>query len=85
MAILVELKPEVEARLQAEADEKGLPVSELAGRLIAEHAAAPPATTHEELYRCLMRPADECRALPSLDGRAADEIVGYDGNGLPYL
>ncbi len=24
-----------------------------------------------------------CAALPELDSRSADEIIGYDGNGLP--
>jgi len=25
-----------------------------------------------------------CRSLPNLDGRAADEILGYDDNGVPH-
>ena len=27
--------------------------------------------------------AQHCAGLPVLDGRTADEIVGYDTNGLP--
>lgn len=31
----------------------------------------------------LVRISKECAALPVLDGRAADEILGYDERGLP--
>ena len=64
MAILLELKPDVEARLQAEAEANGLPLADFAGRL--------------------MSLASECQALPLLDRRSADEIVGYDDDGLPH-
>lgn len=31
----------------------------------------------------LLRIGRECAALPVLDARAADEILGYDQNGIP--
>ena len=31
----------------------------------------------------LLEIADHCAALPVLDNRSADEILGYDENGLP--
>jgi antitoxin VapB len=31
----------------------------------------------------LLQIGQECAALPILDGRAAEEILGYDQNGLP--
>jgi hypothetical protein len=85
VAIVVGLKPEVEARLQAEADANGVPLAEFAGRVIAEHTAAGGFRTPEELERHLMSLVEECRRLPSLDGRSADEIIGYEHDGLPYL
>jgi hypothetical protein len=54
VAIVLELKPEVEAR------------------------------TPEELKSHLMSIAKEWHKLPSLGGRTADEIIGYDDDGLPY-
>lgn len=36
-----------------------------------------------ELVRALTEIADRCAALPELDDRTSDEIIGYDENGLP--
>jgi antitoxin VapB len=36
-----------------------------------------------ELARALREIAQRCAALPVLDDRTADEIIGYDENGLP--
>ena len=36
-----------------------------------------------ELVRALLEIADRCAALPILDDRSEDEILGYDGNGIP--
>jgi antitoxin VapB len=36
-----------------------------------------------ELARALKEIAARCAALPVLDARTADEILGYDENGLP--
>jgi antitoxin VapB len=88
MAILLELKPEIEARLQAEAHAKGLPVAELAGKLIEEHTisvqvVAAHKRTPEEMMRRLMEIAKQMHALPTLDTRTADEIIGYDEYGMP--
>jgi antitoxin VapB len=36
-----------------------------------------------ELAKALDEIARRCAALPVLDDRSADEILGYDENGLP--
>ena len=36
-----------------------------------------------ELARALEEIAKRCAALPALDGRTEDEILGYDENGIP--
>ena len=38
---------------------------------------------HADVARRLRRLADEVQALPVLDARQADDIVGYDERGLP--
>jgi antitoxin VapB len=36
-----------------------------------------------QLEKDLLRIAHQCAALPDLDTRTADEILGYDAEGLP--
>jgi antitoxin VapB len=36
-----------------------------------------------QLEKDLLRIAHQCAALPDLDTRSADEILGYDAEGLP--
>ncbi len=36
-----------------------------------------------DLAKELQEIANHCATLPELDGRTADEILGYDENGLP--
>jgi antitoxin VapB len=36
-----------------------------------------------QLEKDLLRIAHQCAALPDLDARTADEILGYDSEGLP--
>lgn len=40
-------------------------------------------TSQENLVEALRKIARECAALPVLDDRSADEILGYDDDGLP--
>jgi len=40
-------------------------------------------TSKQSLAAQLLEIADHCAALPVLDKRSADEILGYDENGLP--
>ncbi len=40
-------------------------------------------TDNRPLAEQLMEIGRRCSALPVLDGRSADEILGYDENGLP--
>ena len=37
----------------------------------------------EDVVEDIMEIGRHCAALPLLDGRSADEIIGYDENGLP--
>lgn len=39
--------------------------------------------SHRRLADELMEIAERCARLPELDPRTADEILGYDENGLP--
>jgi antitoxin VapB len=42
-----------------------------------------PRKADKDLIRRLNAIAKECAALPELDSRSAEEIIGYDENGLP--
>lgn len=42
-----------------------------------------PRKADRDLVRRLNAIAKECAALPELDPRSAEEIIGYDENGLP--
>ena len=42
-----------------------------------------PRKADRDLVRRLNAIAKECAALPELDSRSAEEIIGYDENGLP--
>lgn len=48
-------------------------------RLRREQKTAPAGQVKKELREIAKR----CAALPVLDGRSPDEILGYDENGLP--
>jgi len=37
----------------------------------------------DERFAAMMEISRRCAALPELDPRSADEIVGYDENGIP--
>ncbi len=39
--------------------------------------------TADERFAAMMEISRRCAALPELDPRSADEIVGYDENGIP--
>lgn len=41
------------------------------------------APTSEERLSAMMEISRRCAALPELDPRSVDEIIGYDENGLP--
>ena len=45
--------------------------------------SAPTANSPEERFAAIMEISRRCAALPELDPRSADDIVGYDENGLP--
>lgn len=50
---------------------------------LEENGKQYPTYEGEELIRHLTNIALHCAALPDLDSRSADEIIGYDENGLP--
>ena len=39
--------------------------------------------TAEDLAEEIMKISERCSALPQLDARTAEEILGYDGKGVP--
>ena len=39
--------------------------------------------TPDERFKAIMEISRRCAALPELDPRSADEIIGYDENGIP--
>ncbi len=69
MTIQVELSPEAEARLAAEAQAHGLPTEEYAGRLLQSRLTAPPAPsgkmTIEEFHKMLAEIAEGSEKLPN--------------------
>jgi antitoxin VapB len=85
MAILLELSAEVEARLTDKAAGDGMPVAKYVEKLVEEKVgnSIPKTKSAEEVYEELLAIARECHALPTLDHRTADEIIGYDEYGLP--
>ena len=84
MAIMIELKPELEARLAAQAQASGLPIDLYVERVLERQATRvlAPSETPAAMDRLLQiaRAFDE---LPDLDPRSADEILGYNDIGLP--
>jgi len=55
-------------------------IEERLARLRPDHRSGQGAT---QLEKDLLRIAKQCSALPDLDVRSADEILGYDAEGLP--
>ncbi len=88
MAILLELPPTLEGTLQRQAEFRGVPVAQFTAKWIEQHfpAAQPRTLTAEQIeerFQRGMKIVKACQALPRLDGRTADEIIGYDSYGLP--
>jgi antitoxin VapB len=83
--ITLELSPEAEALLQSKAAAKGVSVEKYVEELVVERPTEEqqPDKSPEELYEIMMRLAKEWHALPTLDHRSPDEIIGYDDYGLP--
>jgi len=44
---------------------------------------APVALSADQRFAAIMEISRRCGALPELDPRSADEIIGYDENGIP--
>ena len=62
----------------------GETITEAVKRSLAERAATLKAKRRDaSLVDDLMEIGRRCAALPVRDARSADEIVGYDENGLP--
>lgn len=55
-------------------------IEEKLARIEPRHPARHPST---QLEKDLLRIAHQCASLPDLDTRSADEILGYDAQGLP--
>ena len=85
MAITLELRPDLETRLREEAQASGLSVGKYVEKLVEEltSCATENSATSSEMRERLMQLAKQWHAMPTLDPRSADEIVGYDDLGLP--
>jgi hypothetical protein len=85
MAITLDLRPELEARLLRDAEATGVPVSVFVENLIGDRLAAKAKEESPEAYiervkRILVRFDELPRMAPHL---SAEEIIGYDEWGLP--
>ncbi len=61
----------------------GESVTEAVRNAVRERMARLPRARKKTLAEELMEIGARCAALPDLDPRTADEIIGYDENGLP--
>jgi antitoxin VapB len=85
VAITLQLRPDIEARLVGQARAKGVPVNTYVEKLIEKDAGetAKSQKTPAEIRERLMQLAAQWHALPTLDHRSPDDIIGYDEFGLP--
>jgi hypothetical protein len=83
MVIRVELNPEIEARLMAEARAKGLPLEEVAEQLLREALIGRPLPrgqmSIEEFHRMLEGVAEGSERLPTLPTEAFSRESFYEG------
>jgi antitoxin VapB len=87
MALFIK-NPDVEKSARKLARITGESLTEATQRAIDERLARlQPANrstrTQTQLEKDLLRIAHQCAALPDHDTRTADEILGYDAEGLP--
>jgi antitoxin VapB len=77
---------EVERLIRQLADRRGVSMTEALRQAVASEIARDEAARAAEVQARLARImaiVDEMQRLPVLDNRSADEILGYDENGLP--
>ena len=83
MTIQVELTPEAEARLTAEAQAKGIPIEEHASKLLQSQLSPLPAPsgklTVEEFHKMLEEMAEGSENLPKLPTSAFSRESFYEG------
>ncbi len=76
--------PETERLARLIAEQTGEPVSAAIERALRERLdRLPPKNSGPVSMERLLEIADRVAALPVLDNRSEDEILGYDENGLP--
>jgi antitoxin VapB len=76
--------PEVEREIRSLAADTGESLTEAIGIAVRERRRRlQPRIEDRATYEKIMRIANRVAALPVLDDRSADEILGYDENGLP--
>jgi antitoxin VapB len=85
---LVIADPEAESLARELAEYTGESITQaviiaLRERLEREQRRPHPGTDAPNMAEALLRIGRECADLPVLDPRTADEILGYDENGLP--
>jgi len=76
--------PEVYRLARELADKTGESLTEVVRRALRERLARErPREAQDLLIEKLREISDRCSALPVLDGRPDDEILGYDERGIP--
>ncbi len=76
--------PAVEQEIRSLAADTGESLTEAIGTAVRERRRRlRPRIQDPATYEKIMRIANRIAALPVLDDRSADEILGYDENGLP--
>jgi hypothetical protein len=82
MTILLELDPDTEARLKAQAERRGIAPEQYAGQLldkaIASESAGPGILTPEEFHTMLCELAEDSERLPSLPTSAFSRESIYE-------
>ena len=82
MALTIE-SPEAERLARELAECTGESVVEAVTNALRAELARKSPPTGERAIRIMKEAAERLSQLPTLDSRAAEEIIGYDENGLP--
>lgn len=78
--------PEVDRLARELAAETGTSVTEAIRQAVAhelDRLRAERADRHHRRYAALAEIGRQCAALPTLDTRSEDDILGYDAQGIP--
>ena len=75
------LSPRTQELLKRFAERGSATVEQVLAEPTSDHTARPAKRTREELIAGQLAISDRCAALPVLDPRAPDDIIGYNDQG----